>query len=185
MHLNDFTALEALRLSDAMDMDLLVRSKPFREEKEGGFINDVDSDEEKTRGPDRPRSEFLGGGGESDCSEVEVEETEGDPTLMRQALRKLDLEASKAMLRREAEVQRACAPGRHKEADTQMKSYASSFGAVLKISAADVPQEHVPPKPSTPLHVSANFQRAMAQEMQTEQAPNRNEEIVEMTWKSS
>ena len=52
-----------------------------------------------------------------------------------------------------------------------MKSYASTFGAVLKISAADVSPENVPPKPSIALDVSANFQRAMARELQTQQAP--------------
>ena len=28
-------------------MDILVRKKPFRDEKQGGFMNDIDSDAEK------------------------------------------------------------------------------------------------------------------------------------------
>ena len=107
-------------------MDILVRSKPFREEKQGGFINDVDSDDEGAPKPNPLTSEFLGGGGDSDCSEVE--ETEGNPTLSRQPQHRLDLDACKAMLRRDKEVERACALGRHKEADMQMKGYASAFG---------------------------------------------------------
>ena len=32
LHLVEFAALEIKKLNDAMDMDLLVRKKPFREE---------------------------------------------------------------------------------------------------------------------------------------------------------
>ena len=45
---------------------------------------------------------------------AEVEDTEGDITVRRQAVNKLDLDACKAMLKRDQEVARAGAPGRHK-----------------------------------------------------------------------
>ena len=101
-------------MNDALDMDILVRKKPFREEKQGGFTNDVDSDDEATEKANRLRSEFLGGAGESDCSDVE--DTEGDLTVRRQAFKKLDLDECKALLRRDKEVERARAAGRTKEA---------------------------------------------------------------------
>ena len=46
MHLVEFAALQMKKYNDALDMDILVRKKPFREEKQGGFINDVDSEDE-------------------------------------------------------------------------------------------------------------------------------------------
>ena len=64
--------------NDAVDMDLLVRKKPFREERQGGFANDVDSDAEDHDAAKRLHSEFLGGGGASDCDEIE--DIEGDLT---------------------------------------------------------------------------------------------------------
>ena len=68
MHLVEFAALQMKKYTDALDMDILVRKKPFREEKQGGFINDVDSEDEK-QDADKKRiySEFLPGGDESDC----------------------------------------------------------------------------------------------------------------------
>ena len=47
LHLSEFAALQIKTINDSLDMDLLVRMKPFKEEKQGGFINDVDSDEDK------------------------------------------------------------------------------------------------------------------------------------------
>ena len=86
MHLVEFAALQMKKYDDALDMDILVRKKPFREEKQGGFVNDLDSEDEN-RDAEKKRiySEFLGGGGESDCDEQE--DTEGDLTIRRQALK--------------------------------------------------------------------------------------------------
>ena len=102
-----------------MDLDILVRKKPFREEDQGGVINDVDSEGEDTKDSKSIRSEFLGGGGEDDCEEQE--DIEGDPTVRRQALFKMTLDECRAVLRRDRELERARAPGRHKQADMQMK----------------------------------------------------------------
>ena len=70
LHLAEFAALEAKKLNDALDMDILVRKKPFREDKEGNVVNDVDSDDEKDKKNDTFTSELLGGAGEDDCSEA-------------------------------------------------------------------------------------------------------------------
>ena len=64
LHLFEFAALEIKKLNDAMDMDLLVRKKPFREDNQGGIVNDVDSDDEVSKGRTLITSEFLGGVGE-------------------------------------------------------------------------------------------------------------------------
>jgi hypothetical protein len=124
LHLGEFAALEMKRMNDAMAMDLLVRQKPFRDEKQGGMINDVDSEDEPEKANAR-HTEFLGGARQSECSEVE--DTDGDPRIRRQACKKLELDDCKAMLRRVQEIERASAPGRHKEADAQMKGYAVAF----------------------------------------------------------
>ena len=122
LHLAEFAALEAEAINRNIDKDILVRRKPFRDEKQGGFINDVDSDAEGG-GKERNaiHSEVLGGTGEDDC-EI-LEDIDGDPVVMRQALVQLSLDEQKAMLRRDKELERANAPGRHKEADVQMKDY--------------------------------------------------------------
>ena len=41
MHLAEFAALKMKQYNEAVDMDILVRKKPFRDEKQGGFVNDV------------------------------------------------------------------------------------------------------------------------------------------------
>ena len=70
LHLAEFAALEAKKLNDALDMDVLVRKKPFREDKQGNVVNDVDSDDDAGKKDNAFSSEFLGGAGEDDCSEV-------------------------------------------------------------------------------------------------------------------
>ena len=141
-------------------MDILVRKKPFREEKQGGFINDVDSEDEK-QDADKKRiySEFLGGGGESDCDEQE--DTEGDLTVRRQALKKCNLDECKRMLGRSKEVERANAPRRTTEADAQMKGYVLTFESALQKTLPSVPPHNAPPKPSLHLHDAASFQLSL------------------------
>ena len=70
LHLAEFTALQMKNCNDALGMDILVRKKPFREEKQGGFVNDLDSeDEDHDAYKKRISSGILGCGGESDCDE--------------------------------------------------------------------------------------------------------------------
>jgi hypothetical protein len=74
------------------------------------------------------------------------------------------------MLRRDKELERASAVGRHKEADVQMKDYVHAFGSVLQLSMPSVPTQgrsHL--DASLPLHAAANFQRAVAKELRTHQ----------------
>ena len=47
-------------------------------------------------------------------------------------MKKCSLNECKAMLARDKEVQRACAVGRTREADAQMKIYVQAFKSVLK-----------------------------------------------------
>ena len=167
LHLGQFVALEAHRINENIDMDILVRKKPFREDKQGGFINDVDSDDEKVQQANAIRSEFLGGAGEDD--EVFEDETE-DMTNRRQALVPLNTDECKAMLRRDQEIQRTEAPGRHKEADVQMKGYVGTFGKVLEMNMHQVPIEqrsHL--RASLPFLTAMDYQRAVAKEMRMQQ----------------
>ena len=95
--------------------------------------------------------------------------SEGDFAIRRRAFKQVDLDARKRMLRRDGEVERASAVGRHKEADVQMKSYASAFGAVLQKSLPDAPAGNSLAQPSLPLHSAANFQRAVAKEKRSQE----------------
>ena len=47
LHLAEFAALDAEVVNRNIDMDILVCKKPFRDERQGGFMNDIDSDAEK------------------------------------------------------------------------------------------------------------------------------------------
>ena len=165
LHLVEFAALQMKEYNDAVDMDLLVRKKPFREEEQqGGFVNDVDSDVEDSAAAKRLHSEFLGGGGDSDCDHIE--DTEGDLTLTYQAIIKFSLEQCKAMLARSKEIERASAPGRTKEADAQMKAYSLLFHCVMQLALVSAPAAAMA---SLPLHHAANFQRAIAKEMRVQE----------------
>ena len=42
LHLHEFAALETRQVTRNIDLDILVRKKPLREENQGGVINDVD-----------------------------------------------------------------------------------------------------------------------------------------------
>ena len=167
LHLRQFVALEAHRINQNIDMDILVRKKPFREDKQGGFINDVDSDGEDVKQANAIRSEFLGGAGEDD--EVFEDEAQ-DMTNRRQALVPLSTDGCKAMLRRDQEIQRTEAPGRNKEADVQMKGYVGTFGKILEIHMPQVPIEqrsHL--SASLHFHTAMDYQRAVAKEMRMQQ----------------
>ena len=82
MHLAEFAGLQMNKYNDA-----LARKKPCREEKQGGFVNDVDSEDEN-HDADKKRIyfEFLGERSESDCDEQD--DTEGNLTVKRPAFTK-------------------------------------------------------------------------------------------------
>ena len=129
-----------------------------------GIINDVDSEGEDAKDSKSIRSEFFGGCGEDDCEEQE--DIEGDPTVRRRALFKMTLDECRAVLRRDRELERARAPGRHKEADMQMQRYMATFGHVLTMPAAQIPtQRRSHLSASTPLRAAQDYQRAVAKEM--------------------
>ena len=97
---------------------------------------------------------------EDDC-DIE-EDTEGYLTVRRQAYVKFDLQECKAMVNIYADVQRANAVGRHKQADVHMEGYVAAFGGVLNTSLPLVATQHVFKFPSIELPLAANQQRAVA-----------------------
>ena len=152
-------------------MIFLSGKNHFRNENQGGFVNDVDSEDEGDQKRNLFQSEFLGGAGEDDGDEIE--DTEGDFSIQRQAVITLSVDESKAMLRRDKELERASAFGRHKEGDTQMKNYVEVFGNLLQLPLPEAPiqpRSHL--AASLPFHIAANFQRAVAKEMRMLQQSN-------------
>ena len=128
----------------------------------------MDSDDEANKHRNSIYSECIGGCGEDSCEEQD--DLEGDPGVRRLALVHLSFEECKALLRRDKELLRASAPGRHKDADVQMQGYARAFGSVLRLSLPDLPMErrsHL--AASLPIHVAANFQRAVAKELRVQE----------------
>ena len=82
----------------------------------------------------------------------------------------MTLNECQAFLRRDREVERARAPGRHKEADMQMKKYMETFEDVLTMPAAQIPaQRRSHLAASLPLHAAQDYQRAVAKEMRQQQ----------------
>ena len=87
----------------------------------------------------------------------------------------MTLDECRAVLRRDRELERARAPGRHKEADMQMKRYMATFGHVLTMPEAQIPKQrrsHL--SASIPLRAAQDYQRAVAKEMRQQQQQNRN-----------
>ncbi len=167
LHLAEFVALEAQRINRNIDMDIMVRKKPFRESKQGGFVNDIESEVEAMQEANVMRSEFLGGADEDDNV---VEDAEGDTSVRRQALFHLSLDECKAMLRRDQELQRASAVGRPREADVQMKRYVEAFGSVLRLGMPEATeQRRLHLAASLPFNMALDFQRAVAKEMRMQQ----------------
>ena len=76
-------------------------------------MNDVDSDDEVSKGRALITSEFLGGAGEDENDDDVVDDAEGDVNVRRRALFHLTLDECKALLSRDRERERASAPGRH------------------------------------------------------------------------
>ena len=66
-----------------------------------------------------------------------------------------------------------------KDADTQIKGYATAFRSVLHKDMPAVPAQNVPARPSLPLHDARNFQRAVAKESRAELAKD-DHEVTEL-----
>ena len=98
LHLVELTAKHASDLNRNMDLEILVRKKPFREDVQGGFHNDIDSDDgdEDKQKSNTFHTELLGGTGEDDV--VEEDDTLGDGLLKRRALFQLSLDECQAIL---------------------------------------------------------------------------------------
>ena len=91
--------------------------------------------------------------------------------MMKQPGILLSLDECKELLRRGKEVERAKAVGRHKESDKHMKGYVDKFGSVLEFALPELSlQRRLHLAGSLPLHSAIDFQRAVAKEMQMQQA---------------
>lgn len=146
MHLAEFAALEMRNFNRAIDMDVLVRNRPFRDERQGGFVNDVDSCVEIEQRPDFICSEIVGGTGEDDV--LEEQDVYGDLPVKRQPIIRMAPDGCKKMLGRDAAVERAARPGRHKDADEQMTTFTKSFGHLLNMSLRSPSWRHASDGPS-------------------------------------
>ena len=154
-----------------------VRS-PSAKKKQEGFQNNVDSEDDNDNAEKKHISvNPFGGCGDSDYEEEE--DTEGDHTIRRQALRKYTLDECRDMLRRKNEVERVNAPGATREADKQMKGYVNIFDSVLQRTLPSVPRHNAPGKPSFQLHNAVCFQRAAAKEMRAQES-NKKEDTAEL-----
>jgi hypothetical protein len=132
LHLYEFAAYEINRFNDSLDLDLLVRKKPFREEKEGHLANDVDSDEQEYP-TERRRArdlECICGACASDESDVQDDDVDAG-VVRRVPVVKFDHTDCITLLRRDAAEERLKHPGHSKEADKQMKAYRIAFKGLL------------------------------------------------------
>ena len=107
-------------------------------------------------------TEFMGG--DHDVADEEIE-AEGDlvPNVpMLHAL--LNLDKARELLARDAEIAAARLPGRHRDADTQMKMFADRFGDRLRAqipTPASDPSMCAPPVLNSPLGEALAHQRAV------------------------
>ena len=168
LHMSEFVALEMQRINCNIDMDILVRKKPFREEKQGGFINDVDSDIEDAKDGTTLRSEFVGGLGEDACEEID--DLDGEQGIKRKAIHQLNLAECQKMLRREAEIARLGMAGRPRDSDVQMRAYADVFGPILNMTSSSTVGLNRPLlEASRPIDQAKQYQQIVAKEMRSQQ----------------
>ena len=125
LHLHEFAALECQKIVLHVNMQLLVKTKPFRQNDKDA-ANETDSEQEQPPRPEAKHVEVLGGGvaSEDDWSDVDDVDATGPATYRsnwRPALAELE-----AVLQRETERQRAVQPGRHRDSDVQMLANAGA-----------------------------------------------------------
>ena len=128
LHLDEFVALENKEMNTNLDFQTLAKSKPLEVQKSGRADNETDSEEEAAA--DNRDVEFMGGGHEEDIDEEE--EPENLHSLQNKSAHAFSLQEVKSMLRREEAIARTALPGKHRDMDMQMKSFASLFDHELK-----------------------------------------------------
>ena len=119
LHLEEYAAIRSIEAISNINFQLIVAKKPFKVETTKAD-HDTDGDDDLL--PDDKsgwkEAECLGGDQDDD---IEDEEYTTD-TIQRSKVH-IDLARCREMMARKEEIDRAKAPGRHKEADTHMKKY--------------------------------------------------------------
>ena len=168
LHLDEFAAHELKQVNDKMYMDLIVKQKPFREQKQGDAVNDIDPEDDRNDAPaNRPRTEFLGGAGGSDGPEIE--DIDGDPTVACTPVHKFNLDECRANPRRILEIERGSAPDRPKEADNQMNAFGTASGPLPDERMAPVPRHEASAKKAWNHGGARSFKGCIAKEARAKQ----------------
>jgi len=132
LHLEEYAGLRCMEAIGNINMQLLVATKPFRIDKE--VIEDANEEDLlPDLGDTRKESEWCGGEGEGN----DTEDEEFDGIALQRSRVNFDLDQCRHMLARTEEVERAKAPGRHKDGDMHMKRYP---GFLHDVNAERLPQ---------------------------------------------
>ena len=137
LHLEEYTAIRSIEAISNINFHLLVAKKPFKVETTKA---DHDTDGDADLLPDDhsrwKEAECLAGDQDDD---IEDEEYAAE-TVQRSKVH-IDLERCRQMMARKDEIDRARAPGRHREADKQMEKYPDFLQAVNNQNLPPIPSD--------------------------------------------
>jgi hypothetical protein len=141
--LAEFSALRTRRLVENLDNMAVARTVQLGQQPRTGDAEDEGVDNPNCN-ESNMRSEFVGG--DEHCEDEEVpEEQFRKLEVCRFAL--LELDEVNALLRRDQETEAANKPGRHRDADMQMKAFADHFGESLTEPLPPISAENLAARP--------------------------------------
>ena len=137
LHLDEYAAIRSIEAIGNINFHLLVAKKPFKVEV-AKADHDTDGDDDLLPDNDSrwKEAECLGGDQDGD---IEDEEYAAE-TVQRSKVH-IGLDRCRQMLARTEEINRARAPGRHKEVETQMKKYPDFLQAINMEKLATNPKQ--------------------------------------------
>ena len=149
------TAIRSMETISNINFQLLVARKPFRVDT-AKVDNDTDGDDDllPDNGDSWKSAECLGGGQEDDVND---EEFSGEMVLRSKV--HVDLTRARQMLARRDEIERARAPGRHKESETHMKNYPEFWKNVNNTHLQPIPPDKMNALASHPRSITLNWQQ--------------------------
>ena len=142
--LGEFAALRTRRLVQNLDMMAVARTVQLGDKKHSGEEHDNEIDADSNHNAPNMQSEFMGGGNdlEDEC-EISADELKRRPSH----LANMTLETIKSILQRDDEIEAAKKPGRHRDADMQMKAFADHFGEEFTAPLPPISAEEVTARP--------------------------------------
>ena len=173
--LAEFSAIRIRRLVQNLDMMAIARTVRLTEEgKANDAVQENDDGLMRSNPAQRMQTEFMGGE-HDDGAEEEIADEEMFQNSPATSAR-LTLEAAQKLLQREEEIAATTKPGRHRDADMQMKSFAQTFAPWLARTMPKLPDEYTH---ASPRLLGANAKQALAHQQAVRTAMKKDQEDLQ------